>query len=256
METARLSLGMLLPKLNPYGSAQKVDRSEKSQVGSTKKEGSFAALLQETSSKPKTGISEQKSFRPLSAKEEEQEEINLAVQEASSKYNLPPELINAVIKQESHFNSRAVSPVGAQGLMQLMPSTAREMGVKNSFDIRQNVDGGSKYLRQMIDRFDGDLPKAIAAYNAGPGAVEKAGGIPPYAETQNYVPSVLKNFFAELGTQSGYWDKGFSGLKESGLALLGESPLTGLMPQPSSNDTPQNNGQDRLPPQQKVFRRV
>lgn len=120
--------------------------------------------------------------------------IYAAVSDSAQKYNLPPALIMAVIKQESGFNPNAVSHCGAQGCMQLMPGTARMMGVTDSFDVSQNIDGGSKYLRQMLDRFNGDVRLALAAYNAGPGNVEKAGGIPRIPETQNYVPSVLAHY--------------------------------------------------------------
>ena len=116
------------------------------------------------------------------------------VKEAAEKYNLDPALIEAVIKQESAYDAGAESYVGAQGLMQLMPETAKELGVENSFDPRQNVMGGAKYLRQMMDQFDGNLTKVIAGYNAGPGAVSHYDGVPPYAETQGYVSKVLNNF--------------------------------------------------------------
>ncbi len=114
-----------------------------------------------------------------------------AVKESSEKYNLPSSLVLGVIKQESGFKPRAESQCGAQGLMQLMPDTARDLGIKNSFDVEGNIDGGCKYLRQMLDQFNGDPKLALAAYNAGPGSVQKYGGIPPFEETQNYVKSVM-----------------------------------------------------------------
>lgn len=116
------------------------------------------------------------------------------VAEAAAKYNVDPALIEAVIKQESAYDALAQSHVGAQGLMQLMPATAKELGVENSLDPKQNVMGGAKYLRQLMDQFDGNLTKVIAGYNAGPGAVTHYGGIPPYSETQNYVTKVLENY--------------------------------------------------------------
>ncbi|MDO8461761.1 MAG: lytic transglycosylase domain-containing protein [Deltaproteobacteria bacterium] len=195
---------MISKPITPFAAPQKVEKSRlqgESTSGGVKKEGSFASILKEASSSRKNGVTEQPRY--MTRKEQERPEIDQAVQEAAAKYSLPPELIGAVIQQESNFNSRAISPVGAEGLMQLMPATAREMGVKNSFDIRQNVDGGSRYLRQMMDRFDGDMPKAIAAYNAGPGAVERAGGIPHFEETQAYVPAVMKNFETMLSQTGG-----------------------------------------------------
>jgi soluble lytic murein transglycosylase-like protein len=118
--------------------------------------------------------------------------IEQTVQKAAAKYNLPPELITAVIRAESNFKVSAVSSAGARGLMQLMPATAKELGVKNPFDIEQNIDGGTKYLRKMLDRFGGSVRKALAAYNAGPGTVMKYNGRVPYPETRQYVKRVLR----------------------------------------------------------------
>ena len=120
------------------------------------------------------------------------QKIEKCIQKASGKYNLPPELIKGVIRAESNFDVTAVSHAGAQGLMQLMPATAKELGLSNLFDIEQNIDGGARYLRRMLDSFGGDVRLALAAYNAGPGTVQKYGGDVPYQETKNYIDRVLR----------------------------------------------------------------
>jgi|SRR5690554_3398110 len=114
------------------------------------------------------------------------------IQEASRLYHLPEEYIRAIVRVESDFTPNAVSRAGALGLMQLMPATARAMGVTDPFDPRQNILGGSRFLRVLANRFDGDLVLTTAAYNAGGGAVRKYSGVPPFAETQRYVRRVLE----------------------------------------------------------------
>ena len=113
------------------------------------------------------------------------------IRDASERYGVPIKLVSAVIRAESGFNPRAVSRKGAQGLMQLMPGTASMLGVRNSFDPRENIDGGVRHLRSLIDRFPDNLPMALAAYNAGERAVAQHRGIPPYPETQDYVTKVM-----------------------------------------------------------------
>lgn len=120
--------------------------------------------------------------------------LDEVVNQASGRYRLDPDLVNSVIKAESGFNVRAVSPKGAQGLMQLMPGTASGLGVENAFDPRANVEGGTKYLRELLERYNFDLVKALAAYNAGPQRVEQFGGVPPYYETRAYVARVVRDF--------------------------------------------------------------
>ena len=116
------------------------------------------------------------------------------ISQAASLYNLPEKLIKSVIKHESNFNPEATSYAGATGLMQLMPATARGLGVDDATAPEQNIMGGSKYLSQMMARYDGDIQVALAAYNAGPGNVDKYNGIPPFKETQNYVQKVYGTF--------------------------------------------------------------
>ena len=137
-------------------------------------------------------VSTSENFRPLPATIA----YNDAIDEAAHLYNLDPNLIRAIIRAESAFNPFAVSRAGAQGLMQLMPAVAAELNVLDPFDPRQNIFGGARYLRWLLDRNDGNLDLAVASYNAGPGAVARYNGIPPYRETRNYVKKVnlfLKN---------------------------------------------------------------
>ena len=116
------------------------------------------------------------------------------VREASEKHGVDSDFIRSVIKQESAGNANAVSRTGARGLMQLMPGTASQLGVNDSFSPEQNVHGGARYLRELLERYNGDAIKALAAYNAGPGAVDRFHGVPPYRETQQYVQRVVREY--------------------------------------------------------------
>ena len=122
------------------------------------------------------------------------EQISQIVSKISAKYNVDEKLVNAVIKQESGFNVRATSKAGAMGLMQLMPATARGLGVTDAYNPVQNIEGGVKYLSNLLKKYNGNVVLALAAYNAGSGAVDKYSGVPPYKETQNYVRSILANY--------------------------------------------------------------
>jgi soluble lytic murein transglycosylase-like protein len=121
-------------------------------------------------------------------------DLNQVVTSASATYHLDPDLVNSVIHAESGFNSHAVSRKGAQGLMQLMPETASRLGVANAFDPESNVGGGSRYLRELLERYNFDLIKALAAYNAGPKRVEQYRGVPPYRETRAYVARIVRDY--------------------------------------------------------------
>ncbi len=121
-------------------------------------------------------------------------DLNQVIAAASGRYRLDPDLVNSVIRAESGFNVRAVSRKGAQGLMQLMPGTASKLGVPNAFDPEANIEGGTKYLRELLERYDFDLVKALAAYNAGPQRVQQFGGVPPYYETRAYVARIVRDF--------------------------------------------------------------
>ncbi len=124
-----------------------------------------------------------KTFQPL--------QIQPAIKEVAKKYSLDHKLITAMIRAESNFNPYALSPKGAQGLMQLMPETALQMKVRNVYDIRENLDAGARYLKQLLNNYQNDLALALAAYNAGPAAVSLYGGIPPFPETRQYIQNVL-----------------------------------------------------------------
>lgn len=121
-------------------------------------------------------------------------DLSHTVNSAGERYRLDPDFINSVIRAESGFKVHAVSPKGAQGLMQLMPGTASKLGVPNAFDPDANVDGGTRYLRELLERYNFDLVKALAAYNAGPQRVDQYHGVPPYRETRHYVASIVRDF--------------------------------------------------------------
>jgi soluble lytic murein transglycosylase-like protein len=135
------------------------------------------------------------SAQDAAAIQANRDKIDKMVHEVAERYHVDPALIRAVVETESHWNPAAVSRRGALGLMQLVPETAHRMGVNDVFDPKQNLDGGVHYLRTLLERYNGDLDRALAAYNAGPGAVDRAGGIPRYRETRAYVQKVTDSYF-------------------------------------------------------------
>jgi soluble lytic murein transglycosylase-like protein len=126
------------------------------------------------------------------------EEIDSSIVMAAARHNVDPNLVRAVVKVESNFNSNAVSRKGAMGLMQLMPSTARSLNLKNPFDAEQNVDAGVRHLKQLLESYGGDVKLTLAAYNAGSGAVRRSAGVPHFAETQNYVRRITSLYYGGL----------------------------------------------------------
>ncbi len=165
------------------------ERSQK--VSNTEKNSEVHPLLSSSSLTNEVKI----ESTPKNSNESAATRIERAIEEASKQYKLSKDLINSVIKQESGFNPNSISRVGAMGLMQLMPDTAKELGVENPFSIEENIDGGVKYLKMMLEKYNGNLDHALAAYNAGPHRVDYAGGVPNIQETQNYVKKIKRNLF-------------------------------------------------------------
>jgi soluble lytic murein transglycosylase-like protein len=157
---------------------------------------SFAAMLQAEMNGQGGGndVSGAASIAPGAPAMVPPAQIDALVNDNAQSANVDPALVKAIIANESGFNANATSKVGAQGLMQLMPGTAAALGVGDAYDPAQNVAGGTKYIKQLLNHFGGNVRLAVAAYNAGPGAVEKYNGVPPYAETQNYVQNVLSSY--------------------------------------------------------------
>lgn len=159
---------------------QRIDNIEQRFIHSSVPITKFSTVLAETEQSATIG---EKNFAS--------DEISNIIQFTAKKYGVDPKLVMAVAKVESNLTPDVVSSAGAVGVMQLMPETAKGLGVRNSKDPRDNIDGGVRYLKQLIGNFDGDITKAVAAYNAGPQAVKNYNGIPPYSETKEYVSKVM-----------------------------------------------------------------
>lgn len=164
-------------------------------------------------------------------------DLNEVVNSASGRYRLDPDLVNSVIKAESGFNVRAVSPKGARGLMQLMPGTASTLGVPDTFDPQANVEGGTKYLRELLERYNFDLVKALAAYNAGPQRVEQFKGVPPYYETRAYVARIVRDFNKKKAAQR----------HVAASSVAKSAPSKSALPKGSGVKTPNPSGKSQSP---------
>src|SRR5579862_6047309 len=155
---------------------------------------------------PSAGESTAGNANNVEASSSTEDRLDRIVREAAERHKVDPALVKAVITTESGWNPQAVSNKGAVGLMQLIPGTAQRYGVGNPFDPAQNVEGGTSYLKWLLDRYNGDLTKSLAAYNAGEHAVDLSGGVPAYRETQNYVQKVTKEYFRpESGRSPTLW---------------------------------------------------
>ncbi len=164
----------------------------------------------------KTGSSFAETFKNTSQRLGVPEGMDSIFEEAAQTYGVPLTLLKAVAKAESNYNANAVSAAGAQGVMQLMPATAKSLGVDNPFDARSNIMGGAKYISQKLNQYDGDVELALAAYNAGSGNVAKYGGVPPFTETRNYIKRIKEYMGGDLAAEQMELDQTYARQKEAG----------------------------------------
>lgn len=172
----------------------------------------LTALLEGQNAQPVSGEGLGKNYSPKHSsvhepgfkltQSKDSNSLDQIIMQMGQKYGVDPNLIKQVVSAESGFDPKAVSPVGAKGLMQLMPGTAQTYGVNDSFDPVQNVEGGTHFLADLLSRYQGNVPLALAAYNAGPGAVDKYNGIPPYQETQTYVRKIVNQLSSNIDKQA------------------------------------------------------
>lgn len=163
---------------------------QKAQLSSASQSGVASSSFQDLLNSSTAAYAATDAYRTMQTAGYSSADLDTYFQEAAATYNLPVDLLKAVAKQESNFQSDVVSSSGAVGIMQLMPGTASYLGVTDSYDPYQNIMGGAKLLAQLSEHYQGDLSLTLAAYNAGSGAVDKYGGIPPYTETQNFVAKI------------------------------------------------------------------
>ena len=191
MDVAQMFLLFQLQQMNASWKTPKSDQTGSSEAGETGDSSSqlFAALFQ-AALRGGTKASQGLVTAPTT-KAENVGSLEDVIYSMAQKYGVDPTLIKQVVKAESGFNSQATSQCGAMGLMQLMPGTAASYGVQNAYDVTQNLEGGTHFLKDLLDRFQGNVPLSLAAYNAGPGAVDKYNGVPPYKETQAYVQKIM-----------------------------------------------------------------
>lgn len=195
--TDLMSLGSsLLAALNMNGlNATNSSYNNSSNLGAVLSSANVASIYDNYRNTYTNNALQTETIAPTTKSTASKTDFDAIIEKASATFGIPEKMIRSVIQQESSFNSNAVSSAGATGLMQLMPATAKSLGVTDSTDPEQNIMAGTKYLKQMLNQF-GDYKTMLAAYNAGPGNVNKYGGIPPFTETQNYVSKVMANFNA------------------------------------------------------------
>jgi soluble lytic murein transglycosylase-like protein len=189
-----LSHAQIASYVDEHGKVIYVNRdSPAPRIGSTISPPSVGAQALRPGFKTEFGSGSQAAA--VSSTSESDDRFDSIVRQSAERNKVDPALVKAVISTESGWNPRAISPKGAVGLMQLIPGTAQRFGVDNRFDPAQNVEGGTMYLRSLLDRYNGDLTKSLAAYNAGEGAVDRSGGVPQFPETQRYVRKVTDRYF-------------------------------------------------------------
>ena len=197
MNVAQIMLLFQLQEMNASWQTAQTDKTGLSGIGES---GSATSLLFATLLKATLGgganvsLGNNKGYNEVQAPKANSENVGSLdhlIYSMAQKHGVNPDLIHQVVEAESGFNSKATSKAGAMGLMQLMPGTAASYGVQNAYDPIQNLDGGTHFLKDLLDRFKGNIPLSLAAYNAGPGAVDKYKGIPPYKETQAYVQKIM-----------------------------------------------------------------